>query len=100
MQVEAFKHGFAVRTALGDPGTPQQPFKAAKAIHAAVQDLLDDSFVTHMRRITSDDTVLRDTVYGGRWGEFVCGTYYQVAGGAGCGVLCHAVLHPANSLDP
>jgi hypothetical protein len=69
LQDEAFKHGFAVRTALGDPGTPEGPFKASKAIHAAVRDLLDDSFVTHLRSITSDDSVLRDTVYGGRWGQ-------------------------------
>jgi gamma-glutamyltranspeptidase len=66
LQVEAMKHGFAIRTALGDPGTPQQPFPHAAAINAAVQDLLDDAFVKKLRAATRDDSVLPDTEYGGR----------------------------------
>lgn len=66
-QVEAFKHGFAVRTALGDPGTKQRPFPESDKIHAAVRDLLSDTFVDHLRALTSDDTVLQDLSYGGRW---------------------------------
>lgn len=60
------KHGFAVRTALGDPGTQERPFPEARKIHAAVRDLLNDTFVDYLRALTSDDTVLRDSVYGGR----------------------------------
>jgi gamma-glutamyltranspeptidase len=66
LQVEAMKHGFAVRTALGDPGTPKQPFPHAAAITAAVKDLLDDAFVDKLRAATKDDGVLPDTEYGGR----------------------------------
>jgi hypothetical protein len=66
VQVEAFKHGFAVRTALGDPGTQQRPFPAAAKVHAATRDLLNDTFVDYLRALTSDDTVLQDTMYGGR----------------------------------
>lgn len=66
-QVEAMKHGFAIRTALGDPGTPQQPFPHAAAVNAAVQDLLDDAFVEKLRAATKDNGVLPDTEYGGRW---------------------------------
>jgi hypothetical protein len=66
-QVEALKHGFAVRTALGDPGTKEQPFSESDKIQLAVQDLLNDTFVNHLRALTSDDTVLQDLAYGGRW---------------------------------
>lgn len=61
------KHGFAVRTALGDPGTEEHPFPAAHKIHAATRDLLNGTFVEYLRAITSDDGVLQDTIYGGRW---------------------------------
>jgi hypothetical protein len=60
------KHGFAVRTALGDPGTAEQPFPHAGAINAAVADLLADAFVDKLRAATKDDGVLPDTEYGGR----------------------------------
>jgi hypothetical protein len=66
-QVEAMKHGFAIRTALGDPGTPDLPFKWADSINAAVSDLLNDSFIDILRSSTKDDDVLPDTEYGGRW---------------------------------
>ncbi|WIA36576.1 hypothetical protein OEZ86_007868 [Tetradesmus obliquus] len=65
--VEAMKHGFAIRTALGDPGTAERPFPHADAINAAVRDLLDDSFVEKLRAATRDDGVLPDDEYGGRW---------------------------------
>lgn len=61
------KHGFAVRTALGDPGSPQQPFPEAASIQAAVGDLLSDGFVDALRAKTQDDDVLPDNQYGGRW---------------------------------
>jgi len=61
------KHGFAVRTALGDPGSQLQPYESADAIAAAVGDLLDDAFVDKLRSATRDDTVLDDRAYGGRW---------------------------------
>lgn len=60
------KHGFAVRTALGDPGTEDHPFPEANKILAATRDLLNDTFVGYLRAITSDDGVLQDTAYGGR----------------------------------
>lgn len=66
MQVEAMKHGFAVRTALGDPGAPEQPFEHADSINAAVADLLSDEFVASLRKLTQDNGVIADEVYGGR----------------------------------
>ena len=88
LQVEAFKHGFAVRTALGDPGNQQRPFPEAGKIRAAARDLLNDTFVDYLRALTSDDTVLRDTAYGGRW---VRGTPMPLAsisvGGVGLGTV-------------
>eukprot|EP00775_Hariotina_reticulata_P002395 gene2395-2699_t len=65
--VEAMKHGFAIRTALGDPGTPELPFKWASSINAAVSDLLNDTFIDLLRSSTTDDDVMPDTEYGGRW---------------------------------
>lgn len=66
-QVEALKHGFAVRTALGDPGSKAQPYATAHRITAAVSDLLNDTFIDQLRAATHDDTVLEDTAYGGKW---------------------------------
>eukprot|EP00879_Flechtneria_rotunda_P013855 GHRR01014471.1.p1 GENE.GHRR01014471.1~~GHRR01014471.1.p1 ORF type:complete len:716 (+),score=228.03 GHRR01014471.1:397-2544(+) len=65
--VEAMKHGFAIRTALGDPGPSKKPFEHASAINAAVADLLSDTFVDKLRMQTLDDGVLPDEQYGGRW---------------------------------
>ncbi|KAF8065580.1 GGT2 [Scenedesmus sp. PABB004] len=65
--VEAMKHGFAVRTALGDPGTPAAPFPHADRIAAAAADLLDARFAASLRAATRDDGVLPDEAYGGRW---------------------------------
>lgn len=65
-QVEAMKHGFAVRTALGDPGTSEAPFEHADSIHAAVSDLLSNEFVSQLKRITLDNGVIADDKYGGR----------------------------------
>eukprot|EP00878_Enallax_costatus_P018979 GHUV01020007.1.p1 GENE.GHUV01020007.1~~GHUV01020007.1.p1 ORF type:complete len:457 (+),score=130.97 GHUV01020007.1:1014-2384(+) len=65
--VEAMKHGFAVRTALGDPGTPEQPFDHADSINAAVADLLSDDFVAQLRAMTRDNGVIAGDLYGGRW---------------------------------
>lgn len=67
VQVEAMKHGFAIRTALGDPGTPDKPYPHADSINAAVADLLSDDFINKLRGITKDNDVLPDTAYGGRW---------------------------------
>jgi hypothetical protein len=64
--VEALKHGFAVRTALGDPGTPAAPFPGAAAISAAAADLTSDAFISRMRAMTQDDGVLPSDAYGGR----------------------------------
>lgn len=61
------KHGFAVRTALGDPGTPADPSPHASSIWAATKDLLSDAFVTQMRGVTSDTGVLDSKQYGGKW---------------------------------
>ncbi len=43
--IEAQKHAFAIRTALGDPGTPDRPFAFKDEIWAAVGDLLNDEFI-------------------------------------------------------
>lgn len=61
------KHGFAVRTALGDPGTPGAPTQLADSINAATRDLLDDGFVAQLRGMTRDDAVLPPEQYGGAW---------------------------------
>lgn len=65
--IEAQKHGFAVRTALGDPGTADAPFEMRDEILAAVSDLINDTFIDSLRSLTSDDGVLPPTSYGGRW---------------------------------
>lgn len=66
MQVEAFKHGFAMRTALGDPGPDDKPLPGAARIHAAVRDMLNDTFIDTLRAATKDDAVLPAVAYGGK----------------------------------
>lgn len=67
LQVECLKHGFAVRTALGDPGTAEHPSEHAGSIKAALTDLLDDSFIEGLKAKTKDDWVLDQEEYGGKW---------------------------------
>ena len=61
------KHGFAVRTALGDPGTKTAPSEHAASINDALSDLLNDEFIEELRSKTKDDSVLDDDQYGGKW---------------------------------
>ena len=72
--IEAMKHGFAVRAALGDPGGAKgggggrrrrSPY--ADQILAAARDLLDDDFIDTLRAATRDGGVLAPEAYGGRW---------------------------------
>ncbi|KAI8464305.1 MAG: gamma-glutamyltranspeptidase [Monoraphidium minutum] len=65
--IEAQKHGFAVRTALGDPGPEGAPFAHADEIWAATRDLLDAGFTDSLRAATRDGRVLAPEAYGGRW---------------------------------
>lgn len=46
MQAEALKHAFAVRSHLGDPGTPDAPFANVTAVMASI---LDPAFADELR---------------------------------------------------
>ncbi|EFJ49961.1 hypothetical protein VOLCADRAFT_30482, partial [Volvox carteri f. nagariensis] len=67
-QVEAMKHAFAVRNALGDPGTQTRPYTDVSAV---LSDIADPSFAERLRSLINDSSVLPQTMYGGRWNPMV-----------------------------
>ncbi|GIL61114.1 hypothetical protein Vafri_15488 [Volvox africanus] len=69
-QVEAMKHAFAVRNALGDPGTPSRPFTDVAAV---LKDISNGSFADYLRSLINDSSVLPLKMYGGRWNPMVTG---------------------------
>ncbi|MEW5317524.1 MAG: hypothetical protein WDW38_008812 [Sanguina aurantia] len=62
--VESMKHGFAVRMALGDPGTPAQPFWNVTSVLA---DMYSPAFVDSLRASINNSGVLQQGQYGGKW---------------------------------
>ncbi|GLC51597.1 hypothetical protein PLESTB_000519700 [Pleodorina starrii] len=69
-QVEAMKHAFAVRNALGDPGTPAMPYTDVAAVLA---DIANASFAQQLRSLINDSAVLPHSMYGGRWNPTISG---------------------------
>ncbi len=46
VQVESMKHVFAVRTAMGDPGTPEHAFRNMTEL---LDDMLNPAFAAELR---------------------------------------------------
>ena len=63
--VEALKHVFAVRANLGDPDFSN--------LTDVMNDLLAPQFSNSLRSLISDERVLNQTSYGGRWSPFLTG---------------------------
>lgn len=67
------KHGFVMRTALGDPGPADNPNNMAPQIQEVLSDLLDDAYISQLRAMTKDNSVLPSSRYGGKWNPLVAG---------------------------
>ncbi|GAX84299.1 hypothetical protein CEUSTIGMA_g11721.t1 [Chlamydomonas eustigma] len=62
--VESMKHIYAVRTSMGDPGTPEHPFRNMSEL---LSDMMDSEFSKRLRESVHDDRVLDASEYGGQW---------------------------------
>ncbi|PNW69930.1 hypothetical protein CHLRE_17g698650v5 [Chlamydomonas reinhardtii] len=69
--VEAMKHAFAVRMALGDPGpdpaAPPPPGSPYVDVREVMADIADPAFAAELRAAINDSSVLDLANYGGRW---------------------------------
>ncbi|KAG2494187.1 hypothetical protein HYH03_007545 [Edaphochlamys debaryana] len=71
--VEAFKHAFAVRSAMGDPGPPgaANPFVDVGGV---LGDVADPAFVDQLRAAINDSSVLPLSAYGGKYNPILSGS--------------------------
>lgn len=66
---EAFKHAFAARTYLGDPGWGGRTFKYSPRadVEAVLTDMLSSEYADTLRAAINDNTTLPTKDYGGKW---------------------------------